>query len=55
MNTTVGHFVKIEKNCFISAGSTVIKDVKKNNVVFQAESKKLDYSAKDFMEVTDIK
>jgi len=55
MNTTVGHFVKIEKNCFISAGSTVIKDVKKNNVVFQAESKKLDYSAKDFMEITDIK
>tara|TARA_B100001059_G_C17786365_1_gene557346 strand:+ start:595 stop:1269 length:675 start_codon:yes stop_codon:yes gene_type:complete len=55
MNTTIGHFVKIEKNCFISAGSTVIKNVEKNNVVFQAESKKLGYSAKDFMKITDIK
>ncbi len=55
MNTTIGHFVNIKENCFISAGSTVIKDVDKNNVVFQAESKKLDYSAKDFMEITGIK
>jgi len=55
MNTTVGHFVKIQKNCFISAGSTVTKNVQKNSVVFQAESKKLDYSARNFMEIIDIK
>jgi sugar O-acyltransferase (sialic acid O-acetyltransferase NeuD family) len=55
MNTTIGHYVKIKKNCFISAGSTITKDVESNTVVLHEESKKLDYSPKDFMEIIKMK
>lgn len=55
MNTTVGHFVKIDKESFVAAGSTITKDVKKNSVVIQEESKKLNFSARDFMKISNIK
>lgn len=55
MNVTIGHFVKVEKKCFLSAGAILTKNIKQNSVVFQSESKKLEYSAQDFIQITDVK
>lgn len=55
MNSTVGHFVKIGKSCFIGSGSHITKNVKKNSVVVQPESKILDFEAKKFLQIKNFK
>jgi sugar O-acyltransferase (sialic acid O-acetyltransferase NeuD family) len=55
MNSTIGHFVKVGKQCFIGAGSLVTSNVKKNSLVIQKDSNKLDFSPRDFMEINSFR
>lgn len=55
MNGTIGHFVSIGANCFIGSGVHITKNISKNKVVIQPDSKTLSFDAKKFTELKKFK
>ena len=55
LNSTIGHFVKIGKKCFIGSASHVTKNISSKSVVIQNDSNKISYDPEKFLEINEFK
>jgi len=55
MNATIGHFVKVDKSCFIGSSTHITKNVKKESVIINPDSKIIPFNAKKFLKIKKFK
>ena len=55
LNATIGHFVKIQSNCFIGSGSHITKNISKNTVIIESDSKKINFNPIKFLKINYFK